>query len=62
MKNVWYVKNILGNCDGNMYLPILHLPSVELHWKLKEKNAPCDRGPLELISFGSRELLEGTDI
>ena len=21
--NVWYVKNILANCDGNLYLPIL---------------------------------------
>ena len=37
MAIVWYVKNILANCDGNMYLPILHLPSVELHWKLHEK-------------------------
>ena len=35
--NVWYVKNILANCDGNMYLPILHLPRVELHCKLHEK-------------------------
>ena len=35
--NVWYVKNILADCDGNMYLPILHLPSVELHCKLQEK-------------------------
>ena len=37
MTNVWYVKNILANCDGNMYLPILHLPRVELHCKLQEK-------------------------
>ena len=35
--NVWYVKNILANCDGNLYLPILHLPRVELHCKLQEK-------------------------
>ena len=35
--NVWYVKNILANYDGNMYLPILHLPRVELHCKLQEK-------------------------
>ena len=28
--NVWYVKNILANCDKNLYLPILHLPKVEL--------------------------------
>ena len=35
--NVWYVKNILANCDGNVYLPILHLPRVELHCKLQEK-------------------------
>ena len=26
--NVWYVKSILANCDGNMYLPILHLSRV----------------------------------
>ena len=26
--NVWYVKNILENFDGNVYLPILHLPRV----------------------------------
>ena len=35
--NVWYVKNISANCDGNMYLPILHLSSVELHCKLQEE-------------------------
>ena len=38
MTKVWYVKNIiLSNCDGKMYLPILHLPRVELHCKLHEK-------------------------
>ena len=37
MTNVWYVKNILANCDGNMCLPILLLPRVELHCKLHEK-------------------------
>ena len=37
MTNVWYVKSILANCDRNMYLPILHLPRVELHCKLQEK-------------------------
>ena len=36
MTNVWYVKNILANCDGNLYLSILHLPRVELHCKLQE--------------------------
>ena len=35
--NVWYVKNILASCDGNLYLPILHCPRVELHCKLQEK-------------------------
>ena len=35
--NVWYVKYILANCAGNLYLPILHLPKVELHCKLQEK-------------------------
>ena len=28
---------MLANCDGKVYLPILHLPSVELHCKLQEK-------------------------
>ena len=37
MTNVWYVKNMLANCDGNLHLPILHLPRVELHCKLQEK-------------------------
>ena len=37
MTNVWYVNNILANCDGNLYLPILCLPRVELHCKLQEK-------------------------
>ena len=37
MTNVWCVKNILANCDENLYLPILHLPRVELHCKLQEK-------------------------
>ena len=35
--NVWYVNNILANCDGNLYLPILHLPTVELYCKLQEE-------------------------
>ena len=37
MTNVWYVKNILANCDENLYLPFSHLPRVELHCKLQEK-------------------------
>ena len=36
MLRIYYV-NILENCDGNMYLPILHLPRVELSRKLQEK-------------------------
>ena len=35
--NVCYVKNMLANCDGNLYLPISHLPRVELPCKLQEK-------------------------
>ena len=35
--NVWYVKTILANRDGNVYLPILHLPRVEYRCKLQEK-------------------------
>ena len=41
--NVWYVKNVLANCDRNMYLPILHLPRVELRCKLQEKLHPVTR-------------------
>ena len=37
MTNVWYVKNILANCDGNLYLAIFHLSRVALHCKLQEK-------------------------
>ena len=37
VSNLWYVKNILANCDGNMYLSIFHLPRVELHCKLQKK-------------------------
>ena len=40
MKNVWCVKNMLISslvCGENIYLPILHLPIVELRWKLQEK-------------------------
>ena len=37
MTNAWYVKNTLASCDGNLYLPILHLPRVELLCKLQEK-------------------------
>ena len=32
--NVRYVKNILANCDGNMYLPNLHVQRVELRCKM----------------------------
>ena len=35
--NVRYVKNILANCDGNVYLPILHLPRVEQRCNLQQK-------------------------
>ena len=42
--NVWYVKNILANCDGNVYLPILHLPRVpRVALQVARKIAPCDR-------------------
>ena len=46
MRSVWYVKNRLENCDGNLYLPILHLARVELHCKLQEKLHRMT-GPLE---------------
>ena len=50
MTNVWYVENIQENCDGNMYLPILHLPKAELHCKLQEK-LHLVTGPLVLTGF-----------
>ena len=40
MTSVWYVKNILANCDGNLYLPILHL---NFTLQAARKIAPCDR-------------------
>ena len=50
MTNVWYVKNILANFDGNLYLPILHLPRVELHCKLQERLHRVT-GPLIVVDF-----------
>ena len=42
--NVWYVKNVLANCDGNMYLPILHLPcKSRIALQVARKIASCDR-------------------
>ena len=55
MTNVWYVKYILANCDGNMYLPILQLPRVELHCKLHEKLHRVT-GPLGFLKLFWREL------
>ena len=55
MTNLWYVKNILANCDGNMYLPILHLLKVELHCKLQEK-LHCVTGPLRHCNNFSSNL------
>ena len=45
MTNVWYVKNILANCDGNVYLPILHLPMQVyiIALQVGRRIAPCDR-------------------
>ena len=51
MTNVWYVKNILANCDGNMYLPILHLSRVELHCKLQEKLHRVTVGIIHIPKF-----------
>ena len=43
--NVWYVKNILANCDGNVYLSILHLAMqvYRIALQVGRKIAPCDR-------------------
>ena len=50
MTNVWYViKNIMANCDGNMYLPILHLLWV-VALQVARKIASCDR-PLKVDYF-----------
>ena len=48
MTNAWYVNNIEANCDGNLYLPILHLPRVELHCELQE-NVHRMTGPLQAV-------------
>ena len=48
LSNVWYVKNVLENSDGNMCLPILHLPRVEMHCMLHEKFHRVT-GPLKLV-------------
>ena len=49
--NVWYVKNILANCDGNLYLPSLHLPRVDrIALQIARKIASYDRA-LNLV-FG----------
>ena len=39
MTNVSYVKNILANCDGNMYLPRI----ARIALQVARKIAPCDR-------------------
>ena len=61
--NVWYVKNILANCDGNMYLPILHLLRlrVELHCKLQEKLHRVT-GPLQKQCSRNQILTDLQDI
>ena len=43
---------ILANCDGNWYLPILHLPRVELHGKLQEKLHRVT-GPIRAVVLSS---------
>ena len=48
MTNAWYVNNILANCDGNLYLPILHLQRVELHCELQETLHRMT-GPLQAV-------------
>ena len=53
MTNVWYVKNILANCDGNMYLPILHLPRVELHCRKLHENLHRVTGPFVFLNFNT---------
>ena len=50
MTNVWYVKNIAANFDGNLYWPILQPPRVELHCKLQEKLHRVT-GPLVISLF-----------
>ena len=54
--NVWYVKNILANCDANVYLTILHLPSC------KKNCTVCMTGPLahHVVLSHTFELLINT--
>ena len=63
MTNVCYVKDILANCDGNLYLPILHLPRVELHCKLQEKLYRVTGALLKICfkdAFAKGEIVLGT--
>ena len=58
--NVKYVKNILANCDGNLYFSILHLPRVELHCKL-QKELHRVTGPYVFCPFtGKTEVVRTT--
>ena len=45
MTNVWYVKNVLANCDhGNLYLPISFTsPKGRIALQVARKIASCDR-------------------
>ena len=59
--NVWYVKNILENRDGNMYLPISHLPKVELLCELQEKlHRVTERLLLSVAKFPSKFHIDRT--
>ena len=61
MTNVSSVKNILANCDGNMYLPILHLPKVEVGCKLQEKLHRVS-GPLVWLQFVTHNRHSNSDV
>ena len=54
--NVCCFKEILVNCDGNMHLPILHLPRVELH--LQEKLHHVTARALRTLCLSWEKLMQ----
>ena len=60
LTNVWYVKNILANCDGNLYLPILHLLKGRIALQVARKIAPCERAFRLCVNSARAHESQGT--